>query len=228
MSRSGKIDDAKSAHKAWEWIENIYTDGKSILDSSSCNLVLVAYNKTKCAESANGVFSFLSERMNRFKAGNEATILPTVVGFSAGLGVLSSANRMDDVFSLIDEMNELSNKGVPGIKPDKGCYTSILAPLARNKSADGALYAQKLLTLMKEDSESPPTTMEFNAAINACASTSGKPPNKRKALEAAFEIFQQARESRSVDAVTYGIMMKACMKLTNDDETRLKLIEVRA
>ena len=79
---------------------------------------------------------------------------------------------------------------------------------------------------MRGEFDKIPTEV-INAAINACAWTSGNPIVQRRAIEISFGIFQQAREAESVDAVTFGLMIKTCMRLASDDETRFKLVAVR-
>jgi hypothetical protein len=219
LSRSNKFEDAVMARKAWEWMER--SDRVDIvLTSEACNLVTIAYSKNKTEEAAAEVLSFLSDRIHRYRQGAKDTILPTKVGFSAAFVPLCAMNRTNDALSLLKIMKALR------IEPDSGCYISMLGALsgAGTRSTNGALQAQRILQQMKEDVDDVPTAA-FNAAINACSWVSGSPIVQRKALDTAFEIFQQARNQHSHDAITFGLMIKACMHLSKDDNARMKLIK---
>lgn len=228
LSRSDKFEHAVTARKAWEWIERSSKRKNELLDADMCNLILIAFSRTNSAEAVNEVLSFLSCRIKRFKDGDQTTILPSILGFSAALSTLSTANRMSDALGLLDVLNVLSKGDKPQLRPDKGCYTAILAPLSRKHSNNdsNAIQAQTVLNLMRGEFDKIPTEV-INAAINACAWTSGNPIVQRRAIEISFGIFQQAREAESVDAVTFGLMIKTCMRLASDDETRFKLVAVR-
>ena len=91
-------------------------------------------------------------------------------------------------------------------------------------SANNAVQAQRVIQQMKDDMKHVPTPA-FNAAINACSWVSGSPIVKRKALDIAFEMFQQARKGNAFDAVTFGLLTKAIMHLSKDDATRMKLLK---
>jgi len=217
LSRSNKFEDAVMARKAWEWMEK--SDRvELVLTSEACNLVTIAYSKIKTEEAAAEVLSFLSDRIHRYRQGAKDTILPNKVGFSAAFITLCATNRTNDALSLLKIMKVLS------IEPDAGCYISMLGALSGKRSVNGALQAQRVLQQMKEDLDDVPTAA-FNAAINACSWVSGSPVVQRKALGTAFEIFQQARNDNSFDAVTFGLMIKACMHLSTDDNARTKLIK---
>jgi len=217
LSRSNKFEDATTARNAWEWIEK--SDRVDVvLTSEACNLVTIAYSKNKTEEAAAEVLSFLSDRIHRYRQGDKDTVLPSKVGFSAAFIPLCAANRTNDALSLLKIIKALN------IVPDAGCYISMLSALSGRKSTNGAVHAQKVFQQMKEDLEDVPTAA-FNAAINACAWVSGSPVGQRKALEIAFEIFQQARKQNSYDSVTFGLIIKACMHLSKDDNARMKLIQ---
>lgn len=217
LSKSNKFEDAVMARKAWEWMEK--SDRVNVvLTSESCNLVTIAFSKIKTEEAAEEVLSFLSDRIHRYRQGNKETVLPTKVGFSAAFIPLCATNRTADAISLLKIMKALS------IEPDAGCYISMMSALAGRRTTNGAVHAQKIFHHMKEDLENVPTAA-FNAAINACAWVSGNPTVQRKALGTAFELFHQAREENSYDSITFGLMIKACMHLSNDDNERLKLIK---
>eukprot|EP00985_Skeletonema_marinoi_P029432 scaffold27838_cov71-Skeletonema_marinoi.AAC.1 len=217
LSRSNKFEDAVTARNAWEWIEK--TDRVDVvLTSEACNLVTIAYSKNRTEEAAAEVLSFLSDRIHRYRQGDKDAVLPTKVGFSAAFIPLCATNRTNDALSLLKIIKALN------IVPDAGCYISMLSALSGRKSTNGAVYAQKVFQQMKEDLEDVPTAA-FNAAINACSWVSGSPVGQRKALEIAFEIFQQARKENSYDSVTFGLIIKACMHLSKDDNARMKLIQ---
>ncbi|KAK1749015.1 pentatricopeptide repeat-containing protein [Skeletonema marinoi] len=207
LSRSNKFEDAATARNAWEWIEKS-DRADVVLTSDACNLVTIAYSKNKTEEAAAEVLSFLSDLIHRYRQGDKDTVLPTKVGFSAAFIPLCATNRTNDALSLLKIIKALN------IVPDAGCYISMLS----------ALSGRSLQMQMKEDLEDVPTAA-FNAAINACAWVSGSPVGQRKALEIAFEIFQQARKEKSYDSVTFGLIIKACMHLSKDDNARMKLIQ---
>jgi hypothetical protein len=138
---------------------------------------------------------------------------------------LGKQNRIDNALKLLELVRHISEDGVPDIKPDAGCYVSILSHLAQNHASNSADQALNIVKRMKEDIGTVPT-VALNLAIDVCSKTVGSQIDKRKALEAAFRIFQFGRESSSCDAVTYGLMMRACINLTEDEDTRTKLVEV--
>ena len=219
LSRSNNFEDAVMARKAWEWIEK--SDRVEIvLTSHACNLVPIAYSnsKNKTEQAAEEVLSFLSDRIYRYHQGAKDTVLPNKVGFSAAFIPLCGTDRTKDALSLLKIMKALC------IETDAGCYISMFKALARRRSENGALHAQRVFQQMKEDVEDVPTAA-FNAAINACSWASGSHVVQRKALDTAFEIFEQARIDNSYDAVTFGLMIKACMHLSKDDNARMKLIK---
>ncbi len=217
LSKSNKFEDAVMARKAWEWMET--SNGVNVvLTSDACNLVTIAYSKNKTEEAAAEVLSFLSDRINRYRKGDKETVLPTKVGFSAAFIPICATNRTNDALSLLKIMKALN------IEPDVGCYITMLSALAGKRTTNGAVHAQKVYNQMKEDLEDVPTAA-FNAAINACAWVSGSPVVKRKALVAAFELFEEARRENSYDSVTFGLIIKACMHLSKDDDSRMKLIQ---
>ncbi|KAL7497917.1 hypothetical protein ACHAWT_009426 [Skeletonema menzelii] len=217
LSKSNKFEDAVMARKAWEWMEKS-NRVNVVLTSESCNLVTIAYSKNKTEEAGEEVLSFLSDRIHRYRKGGKETVLPTKAGFSAAFIPLCATNRTTDAISLLKIMKALN------IEPDVGCYISMLSALAGRRTTNGAVHAQKVFYQMKEDLEDVPTAA-FNAAINACAWVSGNPTVQRKALGIAFELFHQARKENSYDSVTFGLMIKACMHLSNDDNERMKLIQ---
>ncbi|KAL7521775.1 hypothetical protein ACHAWX_006456 [Stephanocyclus meneghinianus] len=228
LSKSGKIEYALNAINIWERLEGSSKTIK-LLDSDTCNLVLLAFRKVKTEQSADTVLSFLTERLKRFSNGDKSVVLPTVVGMSAALTALSNSGRINDALSIMEIMKTLSKNGDSKLKPDAGCYTSILTALSSEQSSskNNPLYAEKVLKKAKEELEEVPISI-FNAAINACAWTSGDQNDKRRAIQIAFEIFDQTRVRTSHDAITFGLMIKACMKLSSDDEMRFKLVQVCA
>ncbi|KAL3796824.1 hypothetical protein ACHAW5_002510 [Stephanodiscus triporus] len=225
LSRSCSMEHARMARKAWEWMEKYEKAKKGgVLDSNLCNLVLVAYSKANDAMAAEEALLFLSERIGRYNKGDRTVLLPTVVGFSATLVSLGKANRVDDAFRLLDIMNVLHRDGIPGIEPDDGCYTSILGPLAQSEAANAAPQALRVVKRMKEDLGSL-SAAALNAAINSCARTARDAIAKRKAIDIAFILFHLGRESGACDDITYGLMIRTCIRLTDDDDTRIKLVE---
>ncbi|KAL3792689.1 hypothetical protein HJC23_009417 [Cyclotella cryptica] len=225
LSRSGKFENAFDAISLWERLEGCGKTTK-LLDSDTCNLVLLAFSKVKTEQSADIVLSFLTERLKRLSNGDKSIVLPTVVGMNAALTVLSNSGRINDALSIVEIMKALYMNGHSKLQPDPGCYTSILTSVAsvQSSSKNNALYAEKVLKKAKEELEVVPITL-VNAAINACAWTSGDQNDKKRAIQIAFEIFDQTKERSSYDAVTFGLMIKACMKLSSDDDTRFKLVQ---
>ncbi|KAL9190214.1 hypothetical protein ACHAXT_007425 [Thalassiosira profunda] len=216
LSKSHKIEHATMAGKAWEWMEDparVHT-----LDSGLCNLVLIAYSNAKDRRAADEALAFLAERMRRYRDGDKSTILPTLVGFGAATATLSKAGKIEDALRVLESMKALSGEGVPNIKPDVGCYASILGPLARSGSENAPLQALTVFRQMKEDLGILPTA-PLNAAISACARTGGQ-----RAIEAAFELLRLGRESDSVDADSFGLVIRTCMS-TGDDGTKFRLVE---
>jgi hypothetical protein len=217
LSRSNQLEDAVLAQKALEWIEQSDRAVK-ILNSEAYNLVLIAYSKIKTEASAVKALSFLSDRIQSYRKCAKSTILPTKAGFSAAFIPLCSADKMNDAFSLLKIMKALR------IEPDAGCYISMLSAFSGRRSANNAVQAQRVIQQMKDDMKHVPTPA-FNAAINACSWVSGSPIVKRKALDIAFEMFQQARKDNAFDAITFGLLTKAIMHLSKDDVTRMKLLK---
>lgn len=217
LSRSNQLEDAVLAQKALEWIEQSDRADK-ILNSEAYNLVLIAYSKMKTEESAVKALSFLSDRIQSYRKCAKSTILPTKAGFSAVFIPLCSADKMNDAFSLLKIMKALR------IEPDAGCYISMLSAFSGRRSANNAVQAQRVIQQMKDDMKHVPTPA-FNAAINACSWVSGSPIVKRKALDIAFEMFQQVRKDNAFDAITFGLLTKAIMHLSKDDVTRMKLLK---
>ena len=122
-------------------------------------------------------------------------------------------------------MKVLRRGGVPDVEPDVGCYMSILGPLARSEAANAAPQALRVAKRMKEDLGTI-SSAALNAAINSCARTAQDDIAKRKAIEVAFMLYHLGRESGTCDDITYGLMMRTCIRLTDDDDTRIKLVQV--
>lgn len=221
LSRSYQVEHAMMARRAWEHMEKHNAKG-NVLNSDLCNLVLVAYSKANHAKAAEEALSFLSERIHRYNE-DKSTILPTMVGFGAALVSLGKANRIDDALRILDIMTVLS-KDSSAIKPDAGCFMAILGPLAHCQAQNAASAAWKVVKRMKKDFPRIPTAA-LNAAINTCSKTTGSPIDKRKAVEIALVILQLGREDGSCDDVTYGLMIRTCIKLTDDHDARLKLVQ---
>ena len=120
----------------------------------------------------------------------------------------------------------LSEAGVPDMKPDEGCFANILNLLAQSQEAN--ISADQVLRIVKQmkDDLGTVTTASLNSTISICSKTVESQTDKRKALEAAFLIFQLGRDSASCDADTYGLMIRTCINLTEDENTRMKLIDV--
>lgn len=223
LSGSYKFEHAVLAQKAWEWMEKSDRGRCNVLNPRLCNVVMIAYSKTNDSKAAEAAYSFLMERIDRWNNGDKTVIFPTVKGLGAALVSLGKQKRIGNALQLLEQVRILSEDGVPGIKPDAGCYVNILTPLAQNHaSADQAL---SIVKRMKEDMGTVPTAA-LNLAIDVCSKTVGSQIDKRNALEAAFLIFQFCRESSSCDAVTYGLVIRACINLTEDEDTRTKLVEV--
>jgi len=225
LSRSPKFDHAMMASIVWVWMENSNKVEHGVLDSGLCDLVLIAFSKTNDAKTAGKALSFLSERVSRYKEGDKTIILPTVVGFSAALVSLAKANRIDDSLRLLEIMKVLSKNGVPNIKPDDGCYNSILINLARSQAKNTAAQALTVVRRMKEDLGQI-SNASLNSAINNCTKmTEESHVARRKGVEIAFQIFQLGRESQSFDTITFALMIRTCIKLTADESARFKLVE---
>ena len=251
LSKSRDLEHARTARRAWEQIEKQQSnagegrggvkchngDADLLLDSDLCNLVLLAYGRASENGSmensqaiADEALSFLSQRIRQHSEGGVSAILPilpTVVGFSAVLASLGQGNMADDALRLLRIMRALGeDHAVPNIEPDDGCYISIMVGLARSRTEDAAPQALKVIRRMKEDSGTV-STAALNAAINSCARTVGSPIARRRAIEVAFEMFRFGREGKScVDVVTYGLMIRTCIELTDDDGVRFRLVEV--
>jgi len=219
LSRSNNIEHARLASKAWTRIEK---EDRSILDSDLCNLVLISYRKANDANAAEEALSFLSDRIRQYKEGIKGAVLPSVVGFGVTISSLANINRISDAFKLVDIMTSLS-KEVPTIKPDEGCYLSILNAMDSVENA-----APRVLSLMKRmnNDDIEMSTKSLNMAMNLICSTTliGDDEAKRKAIEVAFEVLHLGKEHR--DSMTFALMIKVCMRLTNDEDTRIKLVEV--
>lgn len=218
LSRSNQLEDAVLAQKALEWIEQQSDRADKILNSEAYNLVMIAYSKIKTEASAVKALSFLSDRIQSYRKCAKSTFLPTKAGFSAVFIPLCFCDKMNDAFSLLKIMKALR------IEPDAGCYISMLSAFSGRRSANNAVQAQRVIQQMKDDMNNVPTPA-FNAAINACSWVSGSPVVKRKALDIAFEMFQQARKDNAFDTVTFGLLTKAIMHLSKDDVTRMKLLQ---
>ena len=226
LSRSCSIEHAMMVRKSWEWMEKFdKAKDDGVLDSNLCNLVLVAYSNANDATAADEALSFLSQRIGRYNEGDRTALLPTVVGFGAALVSLGKASRVDDALRLLDMMKVLRRGGVPDVEPDVGCYMSILGPLARSEAANAAPQALRVAKRMKEDLGTI-SSAALNAAINSCARTAQDDIAKRKAIEVAFMLYHLGRESGTCDDITYGLMMRTCIRLTDDDDTRIKLVQV--
>jgi hypothetical protein len=225
LSGSYKFEHAVLAHKAWEWMEKSDRGRCNVLNSSLCNLVFIAYSKTNDSKAAEAAFSFIINRIDRWTKGEKTVIFPTVVGLGAAIVSLGKQKRIDNALRLLEQVRLVSDEGVPDIKPDAGCYVNILRPLAHNQAAYRADQALRIAKCMKEDIGTV-STEALNLAIDVCSKRVGSQIDKRKALEAAFLLFQLGRESSSCDTVTYGLMIRACINLTEEEDTRTKLVEV--
>jgi len=219
LSRSNNIEHARLASKAWTRIEK---EDRSILDSDLCNLVLISYRKANDTNAAEEALSFLSDRIRQYKEGNKGAVLPSVIGFGVTISSLANVNRIADAFKLIDIMRSLS-KEVSNVKPDEDCYISILNTMDSVENA-----STQVLSLMKRmnNDDIEMSTKSLNMAMNLICSTTliGDDEAKRKAIEVAFEVFHLGKEHR--DSMTFTLMIKVCMRLTNDEDTRIKLVEV--
>ena len=216
LSRSSKFVDALTARRAWEWIEN--SDRVDVvLTSKACDLVTIAYSNSKTEESASEVLSFLHDRIHRYQLGDKNIVLPTKIGFSAAFIPLCASNRTNDALSLLKLMTAM------GMETDAGCYISMLSALAGKKTTYGAVDAQRVIRQMKDDLDHVPTAA-YNAAINACAWISGTPIVQRKALNTALDFFHQSKKGNLHDSITFGMIIKACAHLSQDDNARIKLI----
>jgi len=219
LSRSNNIEHARLASKAWTRIEK---EDRSILDSDLCNLVLISYRKASDTNAAEEALSFLSDRIRQYKEGNKGAVLPSVIGFGVTIASLANVNKISNAYLLIDIMSSLS-KEVPTIKPDEGCYLSILNAMNSVENA-----APRVLSLMKRmnNDDIEMSTKSLNTAMNLICSTTliGDEEAKRKAIEVAFEVFHLGKEHR--DSMAFALMIKVCMRLTNDEDTRNKLVEV--
>ena len=214
------------AHRAFEWMEKSDRARRNVLNSSLCNLVIIAYSKINDSkEAVEKSYSFMLERIDCWNKGDTTVILPTMVGIGAGLLSLGKERRVDDALHLLELVRVLSDGGVPDIMPDEGCYMNILSPLARSQEANVAEQALSIVKRMKADLGTV-TTASLNSAINTCSKIVGTPVVKRKAIEPAFLLFQLGRESESCDATTYGLMIKTCINLVDDENARLKYVEV--
>ena len=127
LSRSSKREHAMLARRTWDWIEQ--SDKANMLDSKLCNLVLISYSRVNDTKAIEEALTFLSERIRRYKNG-EATILPSVIGFSTTLVSLSTANRIADIIRLLEIMTILN------VKADEKCYESILRSLSNTKAKE--------------------------------------------------------------------------------------------
>ena len=219
LSRSRKIEHARLASKAWTRIEK---EDESILDTELCNLVLISYRKADDTNAAEEALSFLSDRIRQYKEGKKGTVLPSVIGFGVIIAFLANVNRIADAFKLIDIMTSLS-KDVQSVKPDEGCYLSILNAMDSVENASPQVLS--LLIRMNNDNIAM-STKTLNTAMNLICSTTSiiNEEAKRKAIEVAFEVFHLGKEHR--DSMTFALMIKVCMRLTNDEDTRIKLVEV--
>ena len=226
LSRSRDPAHARAARRGWEWAEK--SEGaRDVLDADLCNLVPIAYSKTGDAHATMEALLFLLERINRYHGGESTVIFPTRVGFSVVLGLLGKANRIDDALGLLDVMKALSEKGVPDVNADDGCYNSILLHLARSRAEDAAAQALRVVRYMQKNSEEI-STASLNSAINACASTlpTATAVAKSDAVKIAFQFLNLGKQSNTCDAVTFGLMIRTCIKLTHDKDMRCKLVEV--
>ena len=88
--------------------------------------------------------------------------------------------------------------------------------------------APRVLSLLKRmnNDDIKMSTKSLNTAMNLiCSTTSiGDDEAKRNAIEVAFEVFHLGKEHR--DSMTFALMIKVCMRFTNDEDTRIKLVEV--
>ena len=219
ISRSNKIEHARLASKAWTRMEK---EDESTLNTELCNLVLVSYRKANDTNAAEEALSFLSDRIRRYKENSKGAVLPSVIGFGVTIASLANVNRIADAFKLIDIMTSLS-KDVPSVKPDEDCYLSILHAIDSVENA-----APQVLSLLKRmnNDDIVMSTKSLNTAMNLVCSTTliGDEEAKRTAIEVAFEVFHLGKEHR--DSMTFALMIKVCMRLTNDEDTRIKLVEV--
>ena len=228
LSKSHKFEHANIAREAWEFLEvSEKSKEEVILDSSLCNLVLICYNKSDMWEvAAEESLTFLSKQISQYKEGDETIIFPTVVGFSAAMASLGRANRLYDVARLLKIMKALNERGIPNVKPDEGVYVSILSALAKSQAENASTRAFTVIQWMKKDLGHI-STASLNAAISTCSRARGSSADRKKALEVAFVLLKMGKESESCDAVTFGLMVKTCIRLAEDDNSRFKLVEVR-
>lgn len=232
LAKSSKAEHASVALRTWERIESSNMDASEVLDSDMCNLVLMSLQSSKTDESSGATLAFLTERFRRLQCEDEYIVLPTMVGMNAALSSLAHSGRVNDALSVLKLMKEFSKKKGIQLQPDAGCYRSILAALSGTQSStiNNAACAEKVLKVAQDEFGSALPISVTNAAINACAWTAAdplRPMIKAEALKTAFAMFEQTKETQSYDAVTFGLMIKACMHLSYDDAARLKLVQVR-
>jgi hypothetical protein len=225
LSRRSEPEDAKLALRIWERIECCSRTSK-VLDPDLCNLVAMSLSRAKYDDSADTVLNFLSERFRRLKAGDEYVVLPTVIGMNAVLSSLASKGRMNCAISIID-IARLLGKKCHQFQPDAGCYRSVLVPLAVDRpSTKNAWYVEKISKRAKDDFGVIPISI-LNAAIDACAYTlEDEGGSRAEAIKVAFGLFDQAKEAGTYNTATFGLLIKACMKLTDDESVKFKLVQV--
>lgn len=227
LSKCGKYEDASVALRTWERIESCNKKSSEVLDSDLCNLVLMSLDSAKSEESAAAALSFVSERFRRLQGNDNTVIFPTLIGMNATLTNLARSGRINDAFSIIELMKKFGKKNHMCMQPDAACYRSVLAALSDRHSSTkhNAVYAEKFLKKAQDDLGELDISM-FNAAINACAWTTGDEPVRADAIRIAFGIFQQTKDTQSHDPITFGLMIKACMHLSNNDASRFKSVQV--
>lgn len=193
------------------------------------NVVLNSWAESRKPEGANRALNLLTEMQSPERP--KAIPAPDRISFNTVLKALRVGDvKYAKMAEKLVETMEQSAESNPAQAPDKYSYSALLNVLGRSCLVDKAHRVFRVLQRMIENYENKigpkPTTMIFNAALNACAFVSYDQKAQTESFLILVEILAMVMKYASPDHVTYGTILRACSQLLPvDDERRDQLVQ---
>jgi len=131
---------------------------------------------------------------------------------------------------LLESLYEETHQSDPSQSPDLLGYNCVIDAWARSKDPDKAHHASLVLNRLIQrfrdgDDHLKPDAYIFAVTMKACATTRGDTDQKRKALELAFDLFDQVEEFDKRSHMIYSTLMVAINGLAESESERVRLLE---
>jgi len=196
-------------------------------DTTSYNLVLLAWSKAAAAESAELSREVVASRtyeilrhMEKFShiEPNKMTYT-AVVHALARCGTKEHALKAKKLLHKMEKRFEESGGERPELLPDTMCYNHVINALAKCKDPGLPHKPMELLKRMKALYEEhgadvcKPDVFTYSSVISACAYVTGNKKVKQKACEMAMNVWKELKANPqfgSANQVTYGTLLRAC------------------